>query len=83
MNTDLRDIDYDKHGRIVRRCKARVSRLHDVHCEYCRGKWRAEHPFCERVECPDCGRLTQVETDSFDSECFVPSELLPTVEMLR
>ncbi len=81
--TDLRDVDYDKRGRIAKRCRNRDARLHPVRCEFCGSEWRAEHPFCERIECPDCHRLTQVTTDPFDSNYFVPDESLPTEEMLR
>ena len=81
MNTELRDVDYDRAGRIVRRCRWRMARLTHVTCECCGSQWRAEHPFCERLECPDCHRLTQVEPDAFESECYVPSELLPAEEM--
>ena len=80
---NLRDLDYDKEGRIAGRCRLRVARLHAVCCEYCGSEWRAEHPFCERLECPDCHRLTQVAPDPFDSNFFAPDESLPTEERLR
>ena len=83
MNTELRDVDYDRAGRIVRRCRHRIARLHAVRCDGCGSEWRAEHPFCERIECPDCNRLIQVVPDAFESECYVPSELLPAEELFR
>lgn len=83
MTADLREVDYDKSGRIVKRCKSRNARLHPVVCDFCASEWRAEHPFCERIECPDCHRLTQVTPDECESNFFVPDTALPTEEMLR
>lgn len=34
----------------------------EMECDFCGKEWISVHPCAERLECPDCGRMTKSQT---------------------